>query len=351
MNGVEPFREVGELLHEELVHLEKVLAVGVAEEVVDHVINAVAGLLHAREIWKAQRAVIVVELERADARRVRLEAEHEDVHHQLHVLRDVLRDAVGGALDVRLVQRGPPALQFAAFACVLDSLFHVSHAVEILIQLALVAGADAATQVQRIREHCIEHALVGRRGVVLEEPVKSQRGIQLQRRRRSRRTPRDMRAVEHRVVLVHRRVRLLAGQHEARHLCAASVGLREQLIEARARADLATARDGSAGEDVARLRTVDVSFPRLRVEQPAHKEHPLAEIFQRLQHAAQLQRLTLALRPPFLRLEAVTRKGHAKPHGSFAGGFVLLGLIAPDIDGFHPGKRHGDADSAQKCAA
>ena len=48
--AVELPRKVGELLHEELVHLEIVFAVAVREKVMDHVVNAVAGLLDAGEI-------------------------------------------------------------------------------------------------------------------------------------------------------------------------------------------------------------------------------------------------------------------------------------------------------------
>ena len=140
LDRVELAREIGELLDEKLVHLQPVLAVAVREQMVDHVVNPVAGLLHAREIWEAQRAVIVVQLQRGDARGVRLKAEHEDVHHQPHVLADVLRDAVGRTRDVRLVERGPPALQFATLARVLDALLHVAHGIEILVELALVAS-------------------------------------------------------------------------------------------------------------------------------------------------------------------------------------------------------------------
>ncbi len=79
LDGIEFAREVGELLHEELVHLHPVLAVAVREQVMNHVVDAVPGLLHAGQIRETQGAVVVVELQRGDARGVGLKTEHEDV--------------------------------------------------------------------------------------------------------------------------------------------------------------------------------------------------------------------------------------------------------------------------------
>ena len=108
LDRVELAGDVGELLDEELVHLQPVGRVGVRQQVVDHVVDA--------QVREPQRRVVVVELERGDPRGVGLEAEHEDVAHQPHVLGDVLRNAVGGPRHVRLVERRPPALQLALLA-------------------------------------------------------------------------------------------------------------------------------------------------------------------------------------------------------------------------------------------
>ena len=107
--------DVGHLLEEKLVHFQPVVRVAVREQVVDHVVHA--------EVREAERAVVVVQLERADARGIGLERQHEQVAHQPHMLDDVLRVAVLRARDIRLGQGRPPALQFAAFAGALDSLF------------------------------------------------------------------------------------------------------------------------------------------------------------------------------------------------------------------------------------
>ena len=132
LNGVELAGDVGHLLEKELVHLQPVRCIGMGEQVVNHVIDA--------EIREAQRAMVVVELERRDPRGVGLEPEHEDVGHQPHVLADVLRDAVGGAGDVRFVEGRPPALQLSALSGVRNPLFHVANGVEILVELALIAA-------------------------------------------------------------------------------------------------------------------------------------------------------------------------------------------------------------------
>ena len=80
------------------------------------------------------------------------------------------------------------------------------------------AVLTCAAQAGGVVEHGVEHALVGPADFVAEQPVEGQGRIQLQRRRRGRRAPRDVRAVDHRVVLVDRRDRRLAAQHQARHL-------------------------------------------------------------------------------------------------------------------------------------
>ena len=87
-----------------------------------------------------------------------------------------------------------------------------------------------------------------------------------------------MRAVEHRVILVDRRVRLLAAEHQAGHLGRAAVGRGEALVDARPRADLAAGGQRRAGEEVAGLRAVDVPLQRLLVVEAADEEHLLAEV-------------------------------------------------------------------------
>ena len=83
---------------------------------VDHVVHS--------EIRKAQRRMIVDELEGADPRGVSQEGEHHDIAHETHVLSDVLWNSVGRTRDVWLFERGMPSLQFATLSCVLNPLLH-----------------------------------------------------------------------------------------------------------------------------------------------------------------------------------------------------------------------------------
>ena len=78
----------------------------------DHVIDPRARLASVlRQVGEPQGAVVVVELERRDPRRVGLERQHHDVAHQPHVLGAVLRDPSGRPLPARLLQRRSPAQQ------------------------------------------------------------------------------------------------------------------------------------------------------------------------------------------------------------------------------------------------
>ena len=194
---------------------------------VDHVVDAVARLLVGLDIGEAQRAVVVVQLERGHARGVGLEAKDHDIAHETHVLRDVLRDAVGRALDVRLVERRAPALQLTTLSRGFDALLDVAHGVEILVQLLLVGLADVTAEISGVIKHGIEYAAVARRSGIFKETVESQRGIDFQRGRGRRRAPRDVRAVEHGVVLVHAWERAFAREHEAGHLGRTAIVLRD----------------------------------------------------------------------------------------------------------------------------
>ena len=308
---------------------------------VDHVVHT--------EIRKPQRTVVVVKLERGDPRRVGLEPEHQDVAHELHMLGDVLRDAVRRAGHVGLRQGRSPALQFALLASSVDALLHVANRIEVLVELAAVVDANLPTQALRVGQDGIEHTAVTLFVGVLEQPVKGQRRINFQRRGSRRRGPRDVRAVQHRVVLVDRRVGLLTAQDQARHLGGPALRLRHELVEAGARANLATRGQRRAGKQVAGLRAVDVSLERLGIVKASDEYRLLAEVLQRGQHLAQLHLRTLAPGPPFLGVKPIAREEHRHAHGCLAGRTLARRRrVAPDRERFHPGQRHGDADASEK---
>ena len=188
-----------------------------------------------------------------------------------------------GMFGLSSVGRQPCSSPF--LPALLDALLDVADRVEILVELALVGRADVAAQVVGVGQHGVEHALVAALHFVLEQPVEGERRIQFQRRRRGRRAPRDVRAVEHRVVLVDRRVRLLAAQHQARHFGRAAVasaraagrcwcpsGSRRRRRAARRRADCRSASCGccpSAPRSLYRPRMNSI-FSRKSVERREH---------------------------------------------------------------------------------
>jgi hypothetical protein len=71
---------------EVLVHFEPVGGVGMAQQVMNDVVDP--------DVRESERGVVIVELERRDPRRVGLESEHEQVAHELHVLVDILREPI-----------------------------------------------------------------------------------------------------------------------------------------------------------------------------------------------------------------------------------------------------------------
>ena len=215
----------------------------------------------------------------------------------------------------------------------------------------LVKPADVAAQIPRVGQDSIEHALVAGLRLVFEHLVKRQRGVDLERRRRGRAAPRDVRAVEHRVILVHRGVRLFAAEHEARQLGAVPDVPRHQLIDARAGLDPPARGQRRAGEQVAGLRTVDIALERLGIVQAADEHHLVAKLVKRREHLAQLHVGTLALGPPFVPVITAAGKqdGHARRR--LAGLRRVEPGVAPYAARFHPRQRHRRAQPAQHRAA
>ena len=201
-----------------------------------------------------------------------------------------------------------------------------------------------------VAEHGIEHALVAAAGLVLEQAVEGQRGIDLERGRGGRRAPRDVRAVEHRVVLVHRGIRLLAAQHQAGDLGRAAVAWRQQLVDAGARSGSRRRRRAARRRAGCRSASCGCCPWRLGVEQPADEQRLLARGQERGEHLAELQRLAFAPGPPFLAVEAVAGEQHREAHRGLAGGGAGA-IVAPGAQRLHPGQGHGDAEAAQEGAA
>ena len=96
---------------------------------------------------------------------------------------NVLGHAVGRPRHVGPGQHRLPALQLAALPRRLDPPLDVADAVQVFVELPLVAAADGAAEVLGILPNRIENAHILTRRFVLEEPVEGEGGIDLQRRR------------------------------------------------------------------------------------------------------------------------------------------------------------------------
>ena len=84
--------------------------------------------------------------------------------------------------------------------------------------------------------------LIGTADLVAEEAVEGEGRVQFKRRRRRRRTPGDVRTVDHRVVFVDRRDGRLAAKHQARHFGLIFQALGENLVATDAGPDFAAGR-------------------------------------------------------------------------------------------------------------
>src|SRR6185436_10602002 len=96
---------------------------------------------------------------------------------------------------------------------------------------------------------------------------------------------------------------------------------------------------------------MNVSLERFFVVEAADEKHLLTKLGERRKDFAHFHLFSTAFGPPFFRMKTVAGEKDGEPDRSFAGGLDGGGRdIAPDIERFHPGERHADADPAQKCA-
>src|SRR5262249_32463543 len=127
----------------------------------------------------------------------------------------------------------------------------------------------------------------------------------------------------------------------------AAIDLSEDLIDARPRLDFATGREGRPGEQVARLRAVNVPLESFFVVEAADEDHFLAEVAKRIQHFAELHVLSRPLGPPMILVKAVAGEEGREPQRSIAAGRLRF-LRAPDGERFHPWQSHRDAEAFEE---
>jgi hypothetical protein len=94
--------------------------------------------LHARQEAEVHLGQVVVQHARRDARLVHAEREHDQIEHQLHVLRNNLRQLVRRAPHVRRGERRPPAFEPSVTRRTLDAFFDVANGFQVVVELSLV---------------------------------------------------------------------------------------------------------------------------------------------------------------------------------------------------------------------
>ena len=146
--------------------------------------------------------MIVIEFEGRDASGVGLESEDEDIAHESHVFGDILWDSIGGSIDIGFIKGWFPALEFASFSGVCDTLFDIAHRVEVFIEFALIATADLTADISGVFEDGIKDALVRAMVFVFEEAVEGECGVEFERSGCCWARPGDVRAIDHRVIFM-----------------------------------------------------------------------------------------------------------------------------------------------------
>ena len=134
------------------------------------------GLGHAEE-GVEHPGQVAVEHQRRDPRLVGLKGDGDDIRHELHVLAQILRQAVGRTAHRRkrpAPVRGIPCGTGLIGAHAVDALLHVAHARQVLLELALIVGAEQRLEARGIVAHPVEDALQPPAAAVLEQAVERQ---------------------------------------------------------------------------------------------------------------------------------------------------------------------------------
>ncbi|MFM1941923.1 MAG: hypothetical protein RI897_905 [Verrucomicrobiota bacterium] len=147
-------------------------------------------------------------------------------------------------------------------------------------------------------------------------------------------------------------VGFFATDDEAGDFGGVSVVFGEELVDAGARAYFTAGGEWCSGEKVAGLGAVDVALECLGVVEAVDEDELVAEWGERGQDLAEFHLLALTFGPPFAGVESVAGEEHGEAGGGFTGMGVGCGeVIAPDMGGFEPGQRHGDAEAAEEVSA
>ena len=100
-------------------------------------------------------------------------------------------------------------------------------------------------------------------------------------------------------------------------------------------------------QQVAGLRTVNISLESFFIVQTFDEKQFFAIVVQRLQDLPEFHVLAGTLCPPVVFVKSVARKQHCQTNGGLACSGCCTSLLAPDSQRFHPWQCHRNAQSAE----
>ena len=268
--------------------------------------------LHALDELEVHLRQIVVQHQRRDPRLVHLEREHDEIQHQLHVIRDVLRQLVLRPRHVRFARASAASLRGALPSTRSRSASRCrgwtrGTRLSLTLSPLLIFG-------RRLWESCL-HRVENAASSVRPEPSPTRRSnaarrVDLLRRRLGRRDPRQARAVDHRQPVFEAKLVRLDAEHEARDRRPIADLGRDDLIHRRADADLVRIEaDGGPESTFMRPRCGLVETCALLVVEALDEDHVLAVRHHRQQRPA---RAPSSRRSPWPTSESARRRSRRR---------------------------------------
>ena len=214
-------------------------------------------------------------------------------------------------------------------------LFGFAHRGQVFVDLDAVGAAHFAAQIVRLRQGVIEDASLQFARLAAEEAVEGQGREQLDGNWRVRRSPRNVRRIDHRILtLVEPADRLLAAKDHAGQCRGFFKMLRQLLVHADAAGDHPAAHQVGSRKDVAG--TPGMAAVAVPIEQPIDDVELFLVRLQRLEARTQLHGGPVALRPPVLWRDAVAHEKAGEPLRR--PGLHRRGNVAgQELHGFQPG--------------
>jgi len=215
------------------------------------------------------------------------------------------------------------------------------------VQLAAIGCADLARQVLGATLDPVQHAEIEHAAAIVEQAVPGERGINLDRHRRIRRLPGQMRAVGQREIgLVIAGHRLFASQHNGRLRRILADMARDHLVDADTGMDQCALGDLHARQQAAGLGRMDALIGQGFDIQAVNDIDLLFQGLERLQRLAELHVGAVAFGAPVIFVHAAAQEHNAETLGE-----IGCRRSRQGTDRLQPGQRHSAAGTPKDRAA